>query len=82
MQVTPSDLPITRHYFQFLASLSIHHFSLEIFPAEYLPHVAAEQRLRDSDRTAQNNLQFEVMVPILQISHVTKKLEFLENSPF
>lgn len=51
---TPSALPITGHYLQFLASLSTHPFSLEIFPAVHLPHVTAEPRLRDVNRTAWN----------------------------
>lgn len=78
MWVALSDPSITGHYLQFLASLSIHPFCLEIFPAAHLLRVTAEPRLRNASRTAQNNPQFKAMVPILQISNVTKKLEFPE----
>lgn len=51
--MTPSDPPITGNYLQFLASLCIHPFSLEIFPEAHLLHGTAEPRLRDANRTAQ-----------------------------
>lgn len=75
-------LHIPVHYLQLLVSLSFHSFSLEIFPAAQLFHVTAEARLRHTGRIALNSSQFDVMLPTLQISYVSKKIEVLENSPF
>ena len=82
MWVISLALHITAHYLQLLASLSVHPFSLKIFPAAQLARVTAEPRLRDTSSRAWNNPQFEVMLPTMQISYVSKRFEFLENSAF